>query len=76
MLLGLLFFIPAGLVGFLSLFGVRPFGLLLGCRFWIKSRGSKSIEVQKVWDVYDERLQLMSREDALRDETLLLGDVF
>ena len=36
MLLGLLFFIPAGLVRFLSLFGVRPFGLLLGCRLWIK----------------------------------------
>ena len=41
-----------------------------------KSRGSKSIEVQKVWDVYDERLQFMSREDALRlDDALLLGNV-
>ena len=41
-----------------------------------KSRGSKSIEVQKVWDVYDERLQFMSREDALGlDEALLHGDV-
>ena len=41
-----------------------------------KSRGSKSIEVQKVWDVYDERLQFMSREDALNlDEALLHGDV-
>ena len=41
-----------------------------------KGRGSKSIEVQKVWDVYDERLQFMSREDALcLDEALLLGNV-
>ena len=41
-----------------------------------KSRGSKSIEVQKVWDVYDDRLQFMSREDAFRlGEALLLGDV-
>ena len=53
-----------------------PFGLLLGCRLWIRVGGSKSIEVQKVWDVYDERLQFMSRENALRlDEALLLGNV-
>ena len=30
-----------------------------------KSRGSKSVEVQRVWEVYDERLQFMSRHDAL-----------
>ena len=29
-----------------------------------KSRGSKSVEVQKVWEIYDERLQFMSRQDA------------
>ena len=41
-----------------------------------KSRGSKSVEVQRVWDVYDDRLQFMSREDALNlDEALLNGDV-
>ena len=41
-----------------------------------KSRRSKSVEVQRVWDVYDERLQFMSREDALNlDEALLNGDV-
>ena len=41
-----------------------------------KSRESKSIEVKRVWDVYDERLQFMSREDALfLDEALLRGDV-
>ena len=30
-----------------------------------KSRGSKSVEVRRVWDIYDERLQFMSRRDAL-----------
>ena len=41
-----------------------------------KSRESKSVEVQRVWDVYDDRLQFMSREDALcLDEALLNGDV-
>ena len=29
-----------------------------------KSRGSKSVEVQRVWEVYDERLQFMSLQDA------------
>ena len=41
-----------------------------------KTRGSKSVEVQRVWEIYDERLQFMSREDALGlDEALLNGDV-
>ena len=41
-----------------------------------KSRGSRSVEVQRVWDIYDERLQFMSREDALGlDGALLCGDV-
>ena len=31
-----------------------------------KSEGSKSVEVQRVWDVYDERLQIMSRRDGVR----------
>ena len=36
-----------------------------------KSRGSKSAEVQRVWEVYDERLQFISRRDAsLIDESL------
>ena len=30
-----------------------------------KGRGSRSVEVQKVWEVHDERLQFMSRQDAL-----------
>ena len=41
-----------------------------------KTRGSRSVEVQRVWEIYDERLQFMSREDALGlDEALLCGDV-
>ena len=41
-----------------------------------KTRGSKSVEVQRVWDIYDERLQFMSREDALcLDGALLRGGV-
>ena len=41
-----------------------------------KSRGSKSVEVQRVWEVYDERLQFMSRQDALQlDESLDADDV-
>ena len=41
-----------------------------------KSRGSKSVEVQRVWEVYDELLQFMSRQDALQlDESLDAGDV-
>ena len=41
-----------------------------------KSRGSKSVDVQRVWEVYDERLQFLSRQDAVRlDESLEAGDV-
>ena len=41
-----------------------------------KSRGSKSVEVQRVWEVYDERLQYMSRQDAFQlDESLASGDI-
>ena len=41
-----------------------------------KGRGSKSVEVQRVWGVYDERLQFMSRQDALQlNESLDAGDV-
>ena len=31
-----------------------------------KGRGSKSVEVQRVWEVYDERVQFMSRQDAMQ----------
>ena len=41
-----------------------------------KGRGSKSVEVQRVCEVYDERLQFMSGQDALQlDEFLDAGDV-
>ena len=30
-----------------------------------KSRGSKAAEVQRVWDIYDDGLQFMSRDEAL-----------
>ena len=41
-----------------------------------KTRCSKSAEVQRVWEVYDERLQFMSRRDAsLLDESLGRDDV-
>ena len=30
-----------------------------------KSRSSRSVKVRRVWEVYDERLQFMSRRDAL-----------
>ena len=41
-----------------------------------KNRGSKSVEVQRVWEVYDERLQFMSRHDAMQlDESLGADDV-
>ena len=41
-----------------------------------KTRGSKSVEVQRVWEIYDERLQFMARQDAsLLDEALLCSDV-
>ena len=41
-----------------------------------KSRGSKSVEVQRVWEIYDDRLQFMSRQDALLlCESLDAGDV-
>ena len=41
-----------------------------------KNRGSKSVEVQRVWEVHDECRQFMSRQDALQlDESLDAGDV-
>ena len=41
-----------------------------------KTRGSKSAEFQRVWEVYDERLRFMSHQDAsLLDESLGLDDV-
>ena len=41
-----------------------------------KRRGSKSAEVQRVWEVYDERLQFMSRQDAVQLDESLGADVW
>ena len=55
---------------------VHFFGLLLGCLLLIRVGRSKSVEAQRVWEVYDERLQFMSRHDAVQlDESLDAGDV-
>ena len=41
-----------------------------------KGRGSRSVEVQRIWEVYDECLQYLSRQDAIwLDESLDAGDV-
>ena len=41
-----------------------------------KSRGSKSVEVQRVWEIYDDRLQYMSGQDAyLLGQSLDRNDV-
>ena len=41
-----------------------------------KSRGSKSVEVQRVWEIIDDRLQFMARSVALLpDESLRVSDV-
>ena len=41
-----------------------------------KGRSSKSVEVRRVWEIYDDRLQFMSRQDALLlSESLDVGDV-
>ena len=41
-----------------------------------KSPGSKSVEVQRVWEIYDDHLQFMSWQDALLlSESLDVGDV-
>ena len=39
-----------------------------------KSRGSESVDVQKVWEVHDERLQFMSRHDAIQLDEYLDAD--
>ena len=40
-----------------------------------KGRSSKSAEVQRVWEIYDDRLQFMSQRDAFLNESLNAGDV-
>ena len=41
-----------------------------------KSRGSASVEVRRVWEIYDDRLQFMSQQDSIvLSESLDVGDV-
>ena len=41
-----------------------------------QGRRSQSVEVQRVWEIYDERPQFMSRHDAIQlDESLNADDV-
>ena len=69
-------FCISGLVRLRSRCSALPFGPPLGCLLLTRVGGSKSVEVQRVWDVYDERVQFMSRQDALQlDESLDAGDV-
>ena len=76
LLLGLFLTVAGGHLGLLSLSRALLFGRPLGCLLLIKSRSSKSVEVQRVWEVYDERLQFISRQDLLLlDESLEAGDV-
>ena len=76
LLLGLFLVVIGGLVGYSAGKAYSS----LACLSWLlatdESRGSKSVEVQWVWEIYDDRLQLMSRQDALLlDESLDAGDV-
>ena len=68
--------VVGGLVLLLRLSSVHPFWLASWLPAVDKSRSSKSVEVQRVWEVYDERLQFMSRRDALLlDASFAAGDV-
>ena len=73
---GLFLTMTAGLVVSLSRFDFLLSGLLPGCLLLIRVGGSKSVEVWRVWEIYDDRLQFMSRQDALLlSESLDIGDV-
>ena len=74
---GVLFWLYSLLVLFTWVLTILElFVMLVVCWTVDKSRGSKSVEVQRVWEVYDERLQKMSCQDAFHlDESLASGDV-
>ena len=72
----LLLTVVGGNVGLRSLFSAPPFWPASWLPAFDESRGSKSVEVQRVWEIYDERLQFMSRQDAsVLDESLGRDDV-
>ena len=56
--------VVGGLVLLHKLSSVPPFWPASWLPAVDKSRGSKSVGVRRVWDIYDERLQFMSRRDA------------
>ena len=65
-----------GSLGSLSLFVVHLFGLLLGCLLLIRLEVLSLLRSEGFGKFYDERLQFMSRRDALLlDESLQLDDV-
>ena len=67
---------PGGLAGLLSRVQRTPLWPASWKPGVDKSRGSKSSEVQRVWEIYDDWLQFMARLDALSlDESLDAGDV-
>ena len=70
LLFGLSLTAVGGLVRLRCWCSAPPFGLLLGCLLEVP------VEVQRVWEVYDERVQFLSRQDALQlDESFDAGDV-
>ena len=74
--LGLFLTAVGGVVVLLSLCSVLPFGLLLGCLPLIRVGRLSRLRFKRVWEVYDERLQFVSRQDALLlDESLNADDV-
>ena len=77
LLLGLFLTVVGGVAVLLSLCSVHPFGLPLGCLLSIRVGVPGRLRFRGfVWEVYDERLQFMSRQDAfLLDEVLGVDDV-
>ena len=59
LLLGLSLTAVGGLVRLRSRCSALSFGLPPGCLLSIRGRGSKSVEVQRVWEVYGERVQFV-----------------
>ena len=68
--------VVGGVVGLPSLCSVLSFGLPLDCLLLKRVGAPSQLKFQRVGEVYDERLQVMSRQDALLlDEALGADDV-
>ena len=73
---GLFLIAAGGNVGLRSLLRVLLYGLLLGCLLLIRVGVPSQLRFRGFWEVFDERLQYMSRHDALLlDASLDSGDV-